>query len=428
MSLYKRLYNEYNYLKNNPLPNILVSLNPNEIFQWEIIILPPENTPYDGIIFNFKINFLNSNYPFKFPYIDFPEGFCNCFLSDEIYKWSPYKKLKDILNYIYNFFEHPIANNCFTTQLNAYFEKNKNKTLKENYIFLDALEKGDICSVYKVKDKKTNEIKVIKIINKNELKKKLKEIYDNNINILEKEYQNWINDLYDEGLIMKILNFNDNSVKYYDNFHDKNEFCFIKELCDENLTSFLKKKNNLNKKEIYNILYQLNSILKTMEEKNIIHRNIKPQNIFIKYDDNKKKYIVKLTNYKVSSRFKTLRKKSKNYQDYCLTMAPEVLRGGDYDNKSDLWSLGVLIYLLVFNQYPFLLNENNQDEILNQIDSNEQQKLLKKSEDEDLNNLIFSLLEKDPSKRLDWTQYFNHSFFTNNMNLISNNEKKCIII
>ena len=57
------------------------------------------------------------------------------------------------------------------------------------------------------------------------------------------------------------------------------------ELCDGNLNNFLeKKKGNLDITTIYEILFELNEVLKLMHSKKIEHRDLKPENILIKYN------------------------------------------------------------------------------------------------------------------------------------------------
>ena len=89
-------------------------------------------------------------------------------------------------------------------------------------------------------------------------------------------------------------------------------------------------------------------------------------------------------------------------------IAPEILKKENYDEKSDLWSLGVIIYMLAFKQYPF--NGDNELLILNQINKFENS-LHKQTGNEYLDDLIKKLLVEDPKKRLTWQQYFNHPFF-----------------
>ena len=84
-------------------------------------------------------------------------------------------------------------------------------------------------------------------------------------------------------------------------------------------------------------------------------------------------------------------------------MAPELLTGEKYDNKSDLWSLGVIIYQLLFKEYPY--DAEIEVGIYNQINEFGD-KYFKKTGEKQLDSLISNLLVKDPKKRLDWNDYF----------------------
>ena len=94
-------------------------------------------------------------------------------------------------------------------------------------------------------------------------------------------------------------NTNNNSVKYYEYYNTINNFVIVMELCDTSLQSLLnKRKNGFTSGEIRDILKQLNNTFKIMEENEIVHRDLKLDNILIKFEDNKKqKFIVKLTDY-----------------------------------------------------------------------------------------------------------------------------------
>ena len=87
-----------------------------------------------------------------------------------------------------------------------------------------------------------------------------------------------------------------------------------------------------------------------------------------------------------------------------------MLKKEKYTEESDLWSIGILIYLLYFKEYPF--KGNSKEEILKNITEDEINKL-KKGENTDLNNLIRELLIIEPNRRITWEEYFNHSFFKN---------------
>ncbi len=66
-----------------------------------------------------------------------------------------------------------------------------------------------------------------------------------------------------------------------------------------------------------------------------------------------------------------------------LTIPPEILKGGKMNIKSDIWSLGIIIYYMLFKEYPYNGKEKNQ--IIKEIESN---KKLKNCHNEKLNDLF----------------------------------------
>ena len=189
-----------------------------------------------------------------------------------------------------------------------------------------------------------------------------------------------------------------NCVEIYDFYTDDNYYNLIMEKCDGDLYNLLETKKGFSEDEIKKIFLQLNKALKIMYEKNIIHRDLKPENIFIKYTSlNKEDFIVKLGDFGASREY--LKKKYSTRigtKDY---MAPEITYSGgkDYDpTKCDLWSIGVIIYKLKFNEIPssFILG-----------------KIPGKFDDENLNDLMKKLIVPDKEKRIDWKGYFEHQFF-----------------
>ena len=209
---------------------------------------------------------------------------------------------------------------------------------------------------------------------------------------------------------------NENSVKCYEYFNNKDNFAIIMELCDQNLLQLLNKRieeeeRGFNSEEIYEIMEQLNNTLKIMKENNIIHRDLKLENILIKYDDKEHKiYTIKLSDYGCSKRLISLSRNCKTHAGTSSYMSPEVLNGGEYNYKCDLWSIGIIIYRLLFGKSPFI--GETEVALLNKINKLGN-KNLKKTGNKDLDDLIINLLEKDPIKRIDWDEYFNHPFFKN---------------
>lgn len=93
------------------------------------------------------------------------------------------------------------------------------------------------------------------------------------------------------------------------------------------------------------ILYGLNEI----HSKNIIHRDIKSDNILL--DESK---VIKLGDFGVSWIFE---ESAKTYIGTPYYLSPEIIYGKRYTTKTDVWSLGVLLYEMMTDRMPF--NANN---------------------------------------------------------------------
>ena len=189
------------------------------------------------------------------------------------------------------------------------------------------------------------------------------------------------------------------------------------ELCDTDLKKLsIEKSKTFKPMEIYDILTQLNNTFRIMAKYNLIHRDIKLENILVKYIDGK--YIYKLTGYEMSKQILNLVEKYHGKIGAYKYMAPELLRGEPFNQECDLWSLGICIYLLCFQDYPF--NGNTETQVLNDINEISPQFFLK-TNDQYLDNLISRLLTKDPSKRMTWNEYFGSPFFRRNYNILQQN-------
>ena len=294
-------------------------------------------------------------------------------------------------------------------------EKEINDNYKKYYKIESVLGKGQFGKVYKAINKKTKEMRAIKVMD-----------IDEDEDIFMKHIKNEIKN-------MKICSYNnDNSVKIYECFHYKNkdefinEYVIVMELCDNSLQKILDdKKEGFTIEEIYNIMNQLNNTFRIMNKNKIIHRDIKLENIVVKMNKEKKEIKYKLTDYGMSKQL--MDTIGKSYVGTALTMAPEIFEGGGekkYDEKCDLWSIGIIIYQLFFKEYPY--KGETQLAIYNNI-KNFGRKILKRTKNNNLDNLIDSLLIKEPNKRINYEKYFNHPFFKENINNYKKNNNNYII-
>ena len=218
--------------------------------------------------------------------------------------------------------------------------------------------------------------------------------------------------------IMRLVS-EQNSVKLIEDFETKDHYNLVMELCDSDLDMELKKCFKANKRgfkelEIYAIMNQFNKIFLKMQKEHVIHRDLKLKNIMITYNENIDiiKFIIKLSDFGFS--------KVMNEDDVTgtnlgspATKAPEIMIGKDYNSKADLWSIGVILYQLFFDRLPFpARNARELKEVIFSSDGVKLPKDINNPMSEICFNLIDSLLQKEPKKRIDFDKYFNHEFFS----------------
>ena len=95
-----------------------------------------------------------------------------------------------------------------------------------------------------------------------------------------------------------------------------------------------------------------------------------------------------------------------------LYMAPEMVLDRRYDAKVDIWSVGVILYECLFGRAPY--KSETLEELLKKIKS-EQPILIPRGSklSEDCYDFLTKCLERDPAKRIDYEDFFNHPFLGN---------------
>ena len=157
----------------------------------------------------------------------------------------------------------------------------------------------------------------------------------------------------------------------------------------------------------------------------IIHMDIKQQNIVI--DD----YLnIKLTDYSISINYRNLKNISLPMIGTCYYMSPEVLKKetipANYASKIDVYSIGVLLYLLAFCDYPFKLKEvdnKNYAQILKNIQQYDLEFPTDMENSKPFLNLLRNCLNKDIKKRYDIYQLMNDPFVKGYQIILNEKEK-----
>ena len=223
---------------------------------------------------------------------------------------------------------------------------------------------------------------------------------DNKTYVMKKNIQNEnVESIKREAKFLKKFN-NKHIVKYKDSFdYNKTFFIIVMEYCgNNNLRKYIDSFGNslINPCIIYKILKDICLGLKDIHEKNIVHKDLKPENIFIGDDFN-----IKIGDFGISKQLdndnKVLNSKCSGTSNY---MAPELLiEEGKYNCSADIWSLGCIIYELCEKKKCF---ENFNIEIYNSLkhSSNEvSYEKIKNNKYKIFQDLIDKMLVKDYEKR-----------------------------
>jgi len=192
----------------------------------------------------------------------------------------------------------------------------------DEYELKEKLGEGAYGSVYKVYQKTTNYIRAVKAIKK-------KSVYKD-------EFMNEIE-------VLKTVD-HPNIIKLFDCYYDSIFYYMVEEYCNGgDLFDYIKKEKCFNERKASIIFKQLLSAINYLHKKNIVHRDIKPDNIvFIKTDNNN--IFIKIIDFGTSTAFK-----GKNLSQEFGTIyyiAPEVFMN-NYNEKADIWSCGIILYTII---------------------------------------------------------------------------------
>lgn len=139
-----------------------------------------------------------------------------------------------------------------------------------------------------------------------------------------------------------------NIVNVYDVAEDRGLYYIVMELVEGiTLKEYIQKKGKLTPKEVIGITMQVCSGIDSAHNNNIIHRDIKPQNIMISKEGK-----VKVTDFGIAKATSS-NTISTNVMGSVHYTSPEQARGGFSDAKSDIYSLGITMYEMATGQLPF---------------------------------------------------------------------------
>ena len=298
-----------------------------------------------------------------------------------------------------------ISNKLFITDISEFLPSKK-------YKILDKLGSGSFGKVYLAQNKYTKEKVAMK-----EIKKANKDLLSDG-------------EIKDEIEILKSLDHPD-IVRIIESYNTKDSYVLVTEYC-EGGELYDQVRNQLSETQIAVIFKQLLSGLAYLHSHNIVHRDLKLENILIQEIEKSKTTGEDLFNIKIidfgTARIFDNKKKPQSIVGSSYYIAPEVLNQ-KYGKECDLWSVGVILYMFVVGHAPF---DGCDDE---EITANIQKGIYKKDDkrwkkaSKEVKDLIQKLLIYSPKKRLTALQALKHPWFKiTDSNILYDNVPKNDII
>merc|ERR1719343_1910097 len=253
------------------------------------------------------------------------------------------------------------------------------------------LGEGSYGSVCKAKNKSTSALRAVKTISKAQMK---------NIERFKQEIA-----------IMKMMD-HPNIIKLYETFEDHRSIYLVMELCSGGeLFDRIIESGHFTEQQAAILMQQIIRAIYYMHENHTCHRDLKPENFLFMTKEPIDKNLLKIIDFGLSCKFEpgqilTTKAGTPYY------VAPQVL-AGKYDQLSDLWSCGVIMYVMLCG-YPPFFGESDAEVLskvrlgnfsFNQADW--------KNVSEDAKNLIRMLLKMNPRDRYTAEQSLNHEWIKN---------------
>ena len=266
------------------------------------------------------------------------------------------------------------------------------KDINKLYTFKEIIGKGTFGIVrtgYRTKEIAPHKIYAIKSIDKTKLT------------------QNVIDNIEKEIDIISSLD-HPNIARFYETFNDDKYFHIVTELCRGKELSKLIKQNGgkIKEKNCRIIIMKILHAINYCHSHGVVHCDLKPDNIIFETpnegeeneDENTLNLLdLKLIDFGLSSRIKK-NEKLNNIVGTPSFIAPETIKG-EYDEKCDVWSIGVILYYILSGTFPFIGNSNS--EIFEKIYKNEPifRKNIFNDISENAIDFIKKCLVKNPNQR-----------------------------
>ena len=272
------------------------------------------------------------------------------------------------------------------------------KSLKDGEWLLDTnkeLGSGNFAKVFMGYNASSKQQVAIKQISNNKVAQygeKLETAIQREIDILKAVSR------YENPYLLKIL----------DSFETSNNRYLVLEFCNNGtLQDVLNTRKRIPEEEAIKIAYQIVLGLSAMNDLQIVHRDMKPDNIFIHNDT-----------YKIGDfGFANQASKFVTQLGTCIYMGPEFYIGtGNMDSGVDIWAFGVILHQMLFGEFAF--NGTDQRMVINKVINQEYRTPKYPEIRSETKDLLQKCLIKNPEERIKMENLRNHRVTLNQLNII----------
>ncbi|KAF9595630.1 hypothetical protein IFM89_001503 [Coptis chinensis] len=217
--------------------------------------------------------------------------------------------------------------------------------------------------------------------------------------------------LMSEIVILRKIN-HPNIIRLHDIIQVPGRIHLVLEYCrGGDLSVYIQRHGKVPEATAKHFMLQLAAGLLILRENNLIHRDLKPQNLLLSANDDHS--VLKIADFGFARSLQP-RGLAETLCGSPLYMAPEIMQLQKYDAKADLWSVGAILFQLVTGTTPY--TGNNQIQLLQNIVKSNELRFPpdNKNLSSDCIDLCQKLLRRNPVERLTFEEFFNHLFLSPN--------------
>lgn len=257
-------------------------------------------------------------------------------------------------------------------------DKNIGKRLDGRYEITELIGMGGMADVYKAVDIVDDKVVAVKILKK--------EFADND---------DFVRRFRNESKAIAVLS-HPNIVKIYDvGFTDKMQFIVMEYIDGITLKEFMEQQGNLRWKDAVYFITQILRALQHAHDRGIVHRDIKPQNIMLFPDGQ-----IKVMDFGIA-RF--AREEGKTLSDKAIGsvhyISPEQARGDVTDERSDIYSTGVMLYEMLTGTKPFDADSPVAVALMHMQNNAKTPREINDAIPEGLEEIVVRAMQKNPAER-----------------------------